>query len=260
SIEYLIINGRFPFDSLNNLLCCLPRLRHLSMDSFYKSSFRDLDEDLPLIELKYLKYASLKFGYFIRFDDFEHLAKKFFYHVQTLRLTTNDDEQYLNAKRWQKLIVSVMPYLCIFDINHHGSIQNNNFTYHDIINRFNSSFWLENEWFFTHRHEWSERLDCGIFYSINQYRLNSIKHLSIYGKQATNNSVSYFPNVTQLTIEHYFKTFGDSIPKTLNRLIPLKQLTKLIIKSYDFPFIVIVKLLRCTPKLTTLKFDSFVLD
>ncbi|CAF1506325.1 unnamed protein product [Rotaria sordida] len=282
-IEYLIIDGCFPFDSLNNLLCCLPRLRHLSMNSFRKSSFRDLDEDLPLIELKYLKYVSLKFNYFICYNDFENLAKKFFYHVQTLRLTTTGDEEYLNAKRWKKLILSSMPYLNIFDINHDGSIRNNNFTYHDIINRFNSSFWLENEWFFTHRHEWPERLDCGIFYSTNQYRrqeykfhwefenqicpniqetrLNSVKHLLICGKQVANNSVNYFPNVTQLTIEHYFKTSSDnSISKILNRLIPLKQLTKLIIKSYDFPFIVIVKLLHFTPKLTTLKFDSFVLD
>ncbi|CAF4369054.1 unnamed protein product, partial [Rotaria sp. Silwood2] len=33
SLIYLIINGRFSFKSLNNVLCCLPKLRHLSINA-----------------------------------------------------------------------------------------------------------------------------------------------------------------------------------------------------------------------------------
>ncbi|CAF4001024.1 unnamed protein product [Rotaria sordida] len=51
-IEYLIIDGCFPFDSLNNLLCCLPRLRHLSMNSFRRSSSKSLKLDLRKLIIK----------------------------------------------------------------------------------------------------------------------------------------------------------------------------------------------------------------
>jgi hypothetical protein len=89
--------------------------------------------------------------------------------------------------------------------------------------------------------------------------LKSIKHVRIRSKQATKNCVNYFPNTTELAIEHYFKTYDDSISTTLNRIIPLTQLTKLVITSYDFPFKETVKLLCFTPNLHTLKFDSIPL-
>ncbi|CAF0923543.1 unnamed protein product [Rotaria sordida] len=106
-----------------------------------------------------------------------------------------------------------MPYLRIFDINHEGSIQNNNLTYHDIIDRFNSSFWLEKECSYT-----------------SDMNLNSVKYLSICEQNITNNHVNYFPNVIQLTIKFYIETFDESFTTTINRLIPLSQLTRLIIE------------------------------
>ncbi|CAF1328167.1 unnamed protein product [Rotaria sordida] len=54
--------------------------------------------------------------------------------------------------------------------------------------------------------------------NIQETRLNSVKHLLICGKQVANNSVNYFPNVTQFTIEHYFKTSDDLILLKLNLL------------------------------------------
>ncbi|CAF4438126.1 unnamed protein product [Rotaria sp. Silwood2] len=272
-LKYFIIDGRFPFNSLNNLLCCLPQIRHLSINSLVKFHYSQMNE-LSSIQLKYLKYISLKFDY-INFDKVEKIIKDFFYYVQILRLTTFYDESYLNAKHWEKLISSYMPYLRIFDINHEGSIRNNDLTYHDVINQFNSSFWIEKKYFFSHQHNWQEKLDTGIFYSTNPYRrkdyrfyweldkeiclhnqnvnLNSVKHIYIYSKKATIKCVNYFPNVTQLTIKHHFKTPDDSITTTLNRMIPLKQLTKLIIETHDFPFDDILKLLCFTSNLYILK-------
>ncbi|CAF5028218.1 unnamed protein product, partial [Rotaria sp. Silwood1] len=84
---------------------------------------------------------------------------------------------------------------------------------------------------------------------------NSVQHLSIHSRQITNIYLNYFSNVTQLTIKHYFKTSDDSIITTLNRMIPLVQLTELAIESYNFPFDEIIKLLRFTPNLYVLKLD-----
>ncbi|CAF4824351.1 unnamed protein product, partial [Rotaria sp. Silwood2] len=66
-IQYLIINGRFPFKSLNNVLCCLPKLRHLSINALVHCRDYFEIQDLSPIKLKYLKYVALKFDC-IRFD------------------------------------------------------------------------------------------------------------------------------------------------------------------------------------------------
>ncbi|CAF1476320.1 unnamed protein product, partial [Rotaria sordida] len=69
-------------------------------------------------------------------------------------------------------------------------------------------------------------------------RLNSIKHLSICGKQVANNSVNYFPNVTQLTIEHYFKTSDDLILLKLNLLkLDSSPLDEILIISIETKYL-----------------------
>ncbi|CAF1489053.1 unnamed protein product [Rotaria sordida] len=175
-----------------------------------------------------------------------------------------------------------MSYLRIFYINHQGSINNNNLTYHHIINQFNSSFWNEKKWFFTHQHQWEYSLNSGIFYSTCPYRrkdymyyweideeldlyhqrenFKSVKHLNI-ARKIKSNRRNYFSNVNQLTIEYYIETLDDdSFITNLKSMIPLKQLTKLVIKFCHFPFEEIIKLLCLTPNLYTLQFDTYSLQ
>jgi hypothetical protein len=168
SIEHLVINTGFLFESFGDLLNCLPKLRHLSVDYLIQSFYTE--KELCPAVVKNLKYVSLKLED-IPFNKLEELIKYFFRRVEVLRLTTRYDKAYLDAKRWEQLIKSYMPNLRIFDINHHDSVLDNNpLTYHDLINQFNSSFWIEKQWFFTHQHDWQERFDSGIFYSTNPYR------------------------------------------------------------------------------------------
>jgi len=68
------------------------------------------------------------------------------------------------------------------------------------------------------------------------------------------NSVKHV-HISQLTIEHYFKTPDESITTILTRIVPLKQLMKSIIQCYSFPFEQIVKLICFTPNLETLEFN-----
>ncbi|CAF2233828.1 unnamed protein product [Rotaria magnacalcarata] len=280
-IECLIINGRFPFNGFQNLLWRLPKLQYLSINCLVQSYYNLEQEKLTHIELKYLKYVSLKFD-FINFHKFEKVMKKFFHHVQMLRLTTGYNEKCLNAKRWQQLIMSYMLYLRIFDINHQDYIGKKKFTYHHIINQFNSSFWMEKNWFFTHQHDRKKQSTSGILYSTAPYRrkdysyywepvntkcsniqkenFNSVKHLHIVSEDIVDDCLNYFPNVNELSIENKFKTSGDSIIATLRRMIPLRQLTKLIIKSHLFPMEDIINLLLFTPNLHTLSLNLYILD
>jgi hypothetical protein len=103
-------------------------------------------------------------------------------------------------------------------------------------------------------------LDNQICSHLQETNLTSVKHVRIGSKKATNNSVNYFPNATQLTIKYCFKTSDDSISSTLNCIVPLKQITKLIIDSYNFPFDQIVELIRFIPNLHTLKLDLLCIN
>jgi len=162
-----VINSRFLYNSLDDLLFHLPKLRYLSVNSLFATHYLDIDP--CRIVLKHLKYVSLKFEN-VQFNQLEKLIKYFFRRVEVLRLTTRFDEAYLDAKRWEELIVSYMPNLRVFDINHEGPVRINPLSYHGLINQFNSSFWIEKEWFFTHQHDWQERLDSGVFHSTDPYR------------------------------------------------------------------------------------------
>jgi hypothetical protein len=166
-IEHLVIKNRFRYQSFTNLLSYLPKLRYLSIDGLDGSLYSSTKP--TTIILNDFKHVSLKLD-LISFDQFEIIIKNSFRSIENLRVTTKYDSAYLDAKRWEQLIVTYMPNLRVFDINHDGLVQNGPLSYHDLINQFNSSFWIERKWFFTHQHDWQARLDSAIFYSTDPYR------------------------------------------------------------------------------------------
>jgi len=167
-LEHLEINGKFLFENFDHLLICLPKLRHLSINCLIQSILSR--RNLSPVLMQDLESISLKL-HGISFERCEQLIKYFFYNIQILRLTTKYCYGYLNAKQWEELIVSHMPNLRVFDVSFdEGVYDANDLTYHDVINQFNSSFWINKQWFFTHQHDWRESPNNGIFYSTNSYR------------------------------------------------------------------------------------------
>ena len=166
-IEHLILNTSFAYDSLDCLLSHLPKLRHLSINSIIKRWY--LDNDFLLTSLKYLKYVSFKLDG-ISFDSLELFITKFCRRVEVLRLTISNSQDYLNAHRWEKLILSSMPKLHRFDFHHDGGVRNDSLLYHQLINQFNSSFWTQRGWHFAHQHTSIKDSSNGIFYSTDPYR------------------------------------------------------------------------------------------
>jgi len=71
--------------------------------------------------------------------------------------------------------------------------------------------------------------------------------------------VKDFPNVTELTLLEYIDAPRDSLANSLNRIIPVRQLTKLNIDCPHFSFQRLMKLLSLTPNIHTLKLDSILL-
>jgi hypothetical protein len=71
--------------------------------------------------------------------------------------------------------------------------------------------------------------------------------------------VGDFPNVTELTLSETFDVPRDSIAANLNRIIPLRQLTKLSLGCLRLPFEQIIELLHLTSNIRILKLDSVLL-
>ncbi len=166
SIEYLVINSRLRFDSLEDLFSCLPNLRHLSINCLV--GHRSLGISSYIIRLKHLKYVSLELDG-VRLSRLEKLMRNFFHHVEDFRLTVKYDRRYFDANLWEQLIESYMPNLRIFDINYKGAVDNSS-SYHQLVDQFNSPFWIERGWSFNHQHFWPDSLNSGVFYSTDPYR------------------------------------------------------------------------------------------
>jgi hypothetical protein len=202
-IEYLVINTRLsePFD---DLLSCLPRLRHLSINCLVNSNYIDMKKELRLVVVKHLKYVSTKIDC-IRFNRFENFIKEYFSPVEVLRLTTTYDPNYLDVKQWEQLITSYMPNLCVFDVNFDGHAPDNKATFHTLINHFHSSFWIAKQWFFKHQHDWQESLKSGILYSTDPYRYKLINLVFLLSPLFSEEKIIYFIGNLINKFVHFFK-------------------------------------------------------
>ncbi|CAF4202665.1 unnamed protein product, partial [Adineta steineri] len=217
-IEHFVYEPLFPMESFENLLSFLPQLRHLPIHNIH--DYRHRETNFSPLRLKSFTNISLKLSS-MNFNRLEEIIKNYFYYIEVLHITSCDDPEFLNVKRWERLITSFMPNLRIFNMNHTGLADK----YHDVINQFNSSFWINKKWYFTHEHITKDNAQTGIFYSMNPYRrkrytvdwqkseqtcldikennFRSVKHVFIDGKQVSKNYPDYFSNATELTINSF---------------------------------------------------------
>jgi hypothetical protein len=99
----------------------------------------------------------------------------YFHQVTILHISTGYDVAYLDANRWQQFILTHMKHLKTFDLHHTGCERayynnNNPITYHDLVEKFVSPFWIERQWFFAHQHGRRANYFTGYFYSSNPYK------------------------------------------------------------------------------------------
>jgi hypothetical protein len=170
-IEYLAINNNVYIDVLNFILSYVPQLRRLKIPVLFEPVLQRRWNSF-LIELKYLTHISFTLGVII-IDNLELLVKELFHNLQVLRINTSYDITHLDADLWQHLILSYMPNLKIFDFQYYRSVgsakRQPTSTYETRINKFNSSFWIERQWFFAIQYP-SERYRNVTFYSTKPYR------------------------------------------------------------------------------------------
>ncbi|UJR38768.1 hypothetical protein I4U23_031433 [Adineta vaga] len=84
-----------------------------------------------------------------------------------------------------------------------------------------------------------------------------VDHVQIPDEKIMNKCICYFPQATKLTLEDGCAiTTCESITTSLIRIIPLKQLKTLIIKSGYISFMIMIKLLSFAPNIQTFAFET----
>lgn len=176
TIEHFIINHDISIDQLCILLSFVPQLRHLSIGRLNEPKVKQLQRSS--MSLHYLTNVSLKL-HDVHFDSLETLIINYFHQIQVLTVSTqfvgfySTSTQYLNADRWEKLISTHMLYLRVFDfqLSYRGLDSSNEIqTFETLINKFNSTFWIERQWFFDHHYHRITWSNAAVFYSRNPYR------------------------------------------------------------------------------------------
>ncbi len=162
SIEYLIIDGFYNIDGLIPIFSHMSKLRHFSCNSLWGSD--NLTHSTEGISSS-LEYLSLKLDD-VSFEKFQSIISRFNFPLKVLHLTALFDKKYLDAYRWEKLIINHMPNLRVFDYECHC----NTIDSHDLIDKFHSAFWQERNWFFGHRHRQLYNKTYAYVYSIKPYR------------------------------------------------------------------------------------------
>jgi hypothetical protein len=100
---------------------------------------------------------------------------------------------------------------------------------------------------------------CGELESnILQTNVDSVRHVCIDKSNAMKQFGGHFTNANELTLWKKFDVPRDSIVIDLNRIIPLRQLTKLTLVCHRLPFKQVIELLHFTPNIHTLKLDSML--
>jgi hypothetical protein len=168
-IEHLIIDTKCNLNELIELLVYTPQLKRLSCKISTINSSLSSMSIIP-INLNHI-YLELEDT---SFDEFEWFISNFSHQIQVLRISTKHDIEFLNAARWQRLITCQMPFLHKFSFQYQ-TIVDENFDdydrYHILMEKFNSSFWFDRQWFFTYQHYRSKDFTASIrFYSTKPYR------------------------------------------------------------------------------------------
>ncbi|CAF1209672.1 unnamed protein product [Adineta ricciae] len=113
--------------------------------------------------------------------------------------------------------------------------------------------------------------NCALLYSTSRYKrkhyvssgqlnesnVKSIHYLEVKKNEPIENFTGFFPNVTQLTLCNTFYTPPGVNASRLNRILPLKQITKLRLHSDRFSSKQMLDLLSSAVNIRTLELNAF---
>jgi hypothetical protein len=273
TIEHLVIDGPYNLADVSCLLSYMPQLVRLSCHRLLEESNTQSE---ILINLPNLTHLHLNLS--MSFHQFEKLISNFYHRLEVLRISVlpvsvsdnllasvedgadrlNTD--YLQANRWQQLISIHMPRLRFLDFECFGRVhRRNDQTYHRLINGFDSLFWITHGWVFAHQYYEFNNFTWLIFRSIHPLKYRSTEILLQRQREKTvelvrqivisdpSMAVNYtyrLPHLTRLTLTGTHYKRNDSFISDLRCIVPLTQVTELVLVCDSFRMNQLIELLH----------------
>ncbi|CAF4112014.1 unnamed protein product [Rotaria sordida] len=162
TIKCLILDHFITFNELSSIISYTPDLRRLHFSHRHE---RDTTiGSMSSIGLTNLTYLSLRI-FSLNFHDFEIFIGKIQSKLITLSVNISpNDITYLDAYRWERLILQHLSQLERFSFQYPDSVDNEH-RYFEGLNQFCSPFWIKRQWIFD-----VKIVDEGIVYVIHPYK------------------------------------------------------------------------------------------
>ena len=225
-----------PSNVLNHLLEHLPQLEYLHVEFLYYF----YDDDIKCtttpsgLRLKQLIIDDFK-GYF---ECLEKLLKTQTPNLKRLKVSASNNQEIIDAPRWERLITSSLPYLSRFQFIFTYSSQKSRPTkIIDLFQSFQTSFWQKQHQWLT---EYTLEDYSGMIYTIPYFsntfvlrsnsqrssksstRFTNVVNLIIDKEVSEVTSKYYFPNITSLTFDRW-----DDSSDSMDSDIKIKKLANL---------------------------------
>jgi hypothetical protein len=146
TIEYFVINHDCNFNQFCTLISYTPQLRHLSLMDL--SERHSKNEIILPVSFSNLKYLSIQMAG-ITFNDLEIFIIETECNLKVLRVSTSsEDRDYLDADRWEELILNYLFELEEFYLEYRQTIdpESGSVTGFKPPDKFNSLFWNKRKW------------------------------------------------------------------------------------------------------------------
>lgn len=161
TMKCLILDHFFTFSELSTIISYTPDLRRLHF-----SHTHEIDTtigSMSSIALTNLTYLSLRI-FSLNFHDFEIFIGKIHSKLMTLSVNiSSNDITYLDAYRWERLILQHFSQLERFSFQYLDCVDNEH-RYLEGLSQFSSPFWIKRQWIFD-----VKIVDEGIVYVIHPY-------------------------------------------------------------------------------------------
>jgi hypothetical protein len=265
-LEYLIINDPCTFNELSTILSYTPYLCHLNFTESDKNNapIRMIIPSIP-IHLTYLRVHLCH----VTFDEFEIFIRQSRPKLKILMFSTSLEEvAYMDAYRWEQLIVQDLPQLEKFSLRYHerNDDKDQSNIHFEESNPFFSSFWLERQWMFE-----TEIIAEYFIYSVRPYKYIpknfSFKTKSFvpfrkrwYEEPNVDNPTMEFSKSVRLTIPHIsLDEYYHLVVTDIETVLSVTQIHHLEI-SEKVGIDILVQFTNALPKVTTMKLHSLSLD
>ncbi|CAF3010006.1 unnamed protein product [Rotaria sp. Silwood2] len=182
--------------------------------------------------------------------ELEIFSNKLCSNLKILSIYCSQNIIFLEAHRWEQLILHYYPQLEKFYLTYHDGINNNNQypIYTGPVNQFSSSFWIQRKWMFHVKID-----NTYIKYSIYPYKKTWYNYID-------DNKIEYSTSTSLIFTNFLTWSYDEMIFEQIKRVLTITQIYHLIIIEKHSSVHVLIQLISLLPDLITFKIRSLSSD